>query len=79
MTLQEVQQPVQLPPQEQEVPVSDGKMTLFHWQIQKEAKKAEGLTPDQLCMQDSDGDTYVEMDTKTVWVVHKKSEILFQR
>lgn len=61
MAPQEVQQPVQLPPPEPEVPVSDGKMTLFHWQIQKEARKAEGLTPEQLCMQDSDGDTFLHI------------------
>lgn len=57
MGLQEVPQPVQLPAQEHDVPASGGKMTLFHWQIQQEAKKAEGLSPEQLCMQDSDGDT----------------------
>uniref|UniRef100_A0A3B3V846 NFKB inhibitor zeta n=1 Tax=Poecilia latipinna TaxID=48699 RepID=A0A3B3V846_9TELE len=59
MGLQEM--PVQLPAQEHDVPASGVKMTLFHWQIQQEAKKAEGLSPEQLCMQDSDGDTFLHI------------------
>ncbi|XP_027867145.1 NF-kappa-B inhibitor zeta isoform X4 [Xiphophorus couchianus] len=61
MGLQEVPQPVQPPAREHDVPASGGKMTLFHWQIQQEAKKAEGLSPEQVCMQDSDGDTFLHI------------------
>ncbi|MEQ2310838.1 hypothetical protein AMECASPLE_013412 [Ameca splendens] len=61
MTLQDMQQLVQLSPQEQKVSVSNGKMTLFHWQIQQESRKVEGLSVEQLCMQDSDGDTFLHI------------------
>lgn len=62
MTAQHIQHPVQRSAlQEQAAPAPEFKMTLFHWQIQQESKKAQGLTADQLNMQDSDGDTYVWM------------------
>uniref|UniRef100_A0A3Q2DIK8 NFKB inhibitor zeta n=1 Tax=Cyprinodon variegatus TaxID=28743 RepID=A0A3Q2DIK8_CYPVA len=48
-------------PAEQELPAPEGKMTLFHWQIQQESKKVEGLPASLLCTQDSDGDTYLHV------------------
>ncbi|KAK5619258.1 hypothetical protein CRENBAI_018108 [Crenichthys baileyi] len=59
MALQDMQQLVQLSPQEQKV--SNSKMTLFHWQIQQESRKVEGLSAEQLSMQDSDGDTFLHI------------------
>ncbi|XP_028256092.1 NF-kappa-B inhibitor zeta isoform X2 [Parambassis ranga] len=47
--------------QDQESPAAAGKMTLFHWQIQQEAQKAEGLSSEQLNMQDADGDTFLHI------------------
>ncbi|KAM4538293.1 NF-kappa-B inhibitor zeta isoform 2-T2 [Fundulus diaphanus] len=61
IALQEMQQPVHLLPQDKEVPVSEGKMTLFHWQIHQESKKVEGLSAELMCMQDSDGDTFLHI------------------
>lgn len=60
MTPPHIHHPFQRPAlQGQDVPPPEFKMTLFHWQIQQEAKKVEGLSADHLNMQDSDGDTYV--------------------
>uniref|UniRef100_A0A3P9JRB4 Nuclear factor of kappa light polypeptide gene enhancer in B-cells inhibitor, zeta n=1 Tax=Oryzias latipes TaxID=8090 RepID=A0A3P9JRB4_ORYLA len=42
-------------------PCAKVKMTLFHWQIQQEAKKVEGMTTEQVNMQDSDGDTFLHI------------------
>ncbi|XP_037552740.1 NF-kappa-B inhibitor zeta-like [Nematolebias whitei] len=62
MTAQHIQHPVQRPAlQGQDVPAPEFKMTLFQWQIQQEFKKAQGLTADQLNMQDSDGDTFLHI------------------
>ncbi|XP_030610155.1 NF-kappa-B inhibitor zeta [Archocentrus centrarchus] len=46
---------------EQMSPASEGKMTLFQWQIQQEARKVEGLSPELLNMQDADGDTFLHI------------------
>lgn len=53
------QQQMQNPPalQGQVAPAAEIKMTLFHWQIQQEAKRLEGVSPEQLNLQDTDGDT----------------------
>ncbi|XP_017291946.1 NF-kappa-B inhibitor zeta [Kryptolebias marmoratus] len=62
VSTQHIQPPMQCPAlQGQDVPAPDFKMTLFHWQIQQEAKKAECLTAEQLNMQDSDGDTFLHI------------------
>ena len=53
-------QQMQHPPlQEQASPMAEGKITLFHWQIQQETQKVGELSPERLNMQDADGDTYV--------------------
>lgn len=57
---QKMQRPVQLPTfQRRDALTTDVNVSLFHWQIQQEAQKVEGLSAEQLNMQDSDGDTYV--------------------
>ncbi|XP_071774303.2 NF-kappa-B inhibitor zeta [Centroberyx gerrardi] len=38
-------------------PITDGKMTFFHWQILQEANRMEGVHPEVLSLQDEDGDT----------------------
>ncbi|XP_035533710.1 NF-kappa-B inhibitor zeta [Morone saxatilis] len=45
----------------QEAPTAEVKMTLFHWQIQQEAQKLEGISPELLNMQDVDGDTFLHI------------------
>lgn len=57
---QQMQYGFEYPPlQEQRTPSPEVRMTLFQWQIQQEARKVEGMSLEQLSMQDSDGDTYV--------------------
>ncbi|GAA6227597.1 NF-kappa-B inhibitor zeta-like [Lates japonicus] len=57
------QQQMQNPPalQGQVAPAAETKMTLFHWQIQQEAKRLEGVSPEQLNLQDADGDTFLHI------------------
>uniref|UniRef100_A0A4W6DNB2 Uncharacterized protein n=1 Tax=Lates calcarifer TaxID=8187 RepID=A0A4W6DNB2_LATCA len=57
------QQQMQNPPalQGQVAPAAEIKMTLFHWQIQQEAKRLEGVSPEQLNLQDTDGDTFLHI------------------
>lgn len=60
---QQMQHSFKYPPlHEQRTPSPEGRMTLFQWQIQQEARKVEGISLEQLSMQDSDGDTYVYMN-----------------
>lgn len=40
-------------------PTAEVKLTLFHWQIQRETQRMEGVSQEKLNMQDGDGDTYV--------------------
>lgn len=40
---------------------TEGKITLFHWQIQRETQRVGEVFPEMLDMQDADGDTYVLM------------------
>ncbi|XP_026157175.1 NF-kappa-B inhibitor zeta isoform X2 [Mastacembelus armatus] len=42
-------------------PTPEVKMTLFHWQIQQETKRIEGVSPELLNMQDADGDTILHI------------------
>ncbi|KAM9334143.1 NF-kappa-B inhibitor zeta [Symphorus nematophorus] len=42
-------------------PTTEGKVTLFHWQIQQEAQKVGGVSPEMLNMQDADGDTFLHI------------------
>ncbi|XP_068447165.1 NF-kappa-B inhibitor zeta [Clinocottus analis] len=42
-------------------PPARGEMTLFHWQIQRELRRVEGVPPEQLNMQDEDGDTLLHI------------------
>ncbi|XP_062270914.1 NF-kappa-B inhibitor zeta-like [Scomber scombrus] len=42
-------------------PTSEFKMTLFQWQIQHEAQKLEGISPEIMHMQDADGDTFLHI------------------
>lgn len=58
--LQQMQHPAL---QGQESPTAKAKVTLFHWQIQQEAQRVGGVSPELLNMQDADGDTYVSMRT----------------
>ncbi|KAA8579713.1 hypothetical protein FQN60_006806 [Etheostoma spectabile] len=52
------QKHLQKPPlQGQAAPTAEGKVTLFHWQIQQETKRIEGVSPELLITQDADGDT----------------------
>ncbi|XP_031147662.1 NF-kappa-B inhibitor zeta isoform X1 [Sander lucioperca] len=46
-----------LPLQGQLAPTAEVKMTLFHWQVQREAQRIERVSPELLNMQDADGDT----------------------
>lgn len=48
-------------------PTAEGKMSLFHWQIQRETQRVGEVSPELLTMQDADGDTYVLMK-KVVFV-----------
>lgn len=60
---QQMQHSFEYPPlHEQRTPSPEGRMTLFQWQIQQESRKVEGISLEQLSMQDSDGDTYVCMN-----------------
>lgn len=52
------------PRQMQMSPTAEVKMTLFHWQVQQEAQRIEGVPPDLLNGQDTDGDTYVMIKTE---------------
>ncbi|XP_054603651.1 NF-kappa-B inhibitor zeta isoform X3 [Nothobranchius furzeri] len=62
MEVQQFHEPIQPTVlQGQDVPATERKMTLFHWQIQQESQKVEGLTVEQLNMQDSDGDTFLHI------------------
>lgn len=54
-----------LPLQGQLAPTAEVKMTLFHWQVQREAQRIERVSPELLNMQDADGDTYVLMKKVT--------------
>ncbi|XP_060888310.1 NF-kappa-B inhibitor zeta isoform X1 [Labrus mixtus] len=56
--LQQIQHP---PLQGQMAPAADVRMSLFHWQILQEVKRVGGVSPEQLNMQDSDGDTYLHI------------------
>ncbi|XP_044043940.1 NF-kappa-B inhibitor zeta [Siniperca chuatsi] len=47
--------------QGQVAPTAEVKMTLFHWQIQQEAQKVGGVSPELLNMQDVDGDTFLHI------------------
>uniref|UniRef100_A0A8C5EFG0 NF-kappa-B inhibitor zeta-like n=1 Tax=Gouania willdenowi TaxID=441366 RepID=A0A8C5EFG0_GOUWI len=47
--------------QEQNIPASSINTTLFHWQLQREWCKVEHLSPEVLCMQDADGDTFLHI------------------
>ncbi len=58
MTPQQTHHPVL---QEQVSPTAEGKITLFHWQIQQETQRVGDVSPEMLNMQDADGDTYVLM------------------
>lgn len=49
----------QQPVQGQVSPRAEAKMTLFHWQIEREERKLGGISPELLNIQDRDGDTYV--------------------
>ncbi|XP_059183930.1 NF-kappa-B inhibitor zeta-like [Centropristis striata] len=55
------QQPQRLALQGQMAPTGEVKMTLFHWQIQREMQKIGGVSPEVLAMQDADGDTYLHI------------------
>ncbi|KAM6958079.1 NF-kappa-B inhibitor zeta isoform 1-T2 [Tautogolabrus adspersus] len=56
--LQQIQHP---PLQGQMAPTADVKTSLFHWQILQEVQRVGGVSPEQLNMQDSDGDTYLHI------------------
>lgn len=59
---QQMQHSFEYPPlHEQRTPSPEGRMTLFQWQIQQEARKVEGISLEQLSMQDSDGDTFLHI------------------
>ncbi|KAF3688461.1 NF-kappa-B inhibitor zeta I-kappa-B-zeta [Channa argus] len=45
----------------QMVPTAEVKMTLFHWQVQQEAQRIQGVSLDLLNMQDADGDTFLHI------------------
>ncbi|XP_042261048.1 NF-kappa-B inhibitor zeta [Thunnus maccoyii] len=47
--------------QGQMAPTGEVKMTLFQWQIQQEAQRVEGLSPELMNMQDADGDTFLHI------------------
>nr|XP_020476180.1 NF-kappa-B inhibitor zeta-like [Monopterus albus] len=57
-TLKQMQHSVLLGPM---APTAEVKMTLFHWQIQQEAQRVEGVSPELLNMQDADGDTFLHI------------------
>ncbi|XP_076580146.1 NF-kappa-B inhibitor zeta-like [Chaetodon auriga] len=40
---------------------AEAKVTLFHWQIQQEARRLRGISPELLNMQDEDGDTFLHI------------------
>ncbi|XP_035485982.1 NF-kappa-B inhibitor zeta isoform X1 [Scophthalmus maximus] len=42
-------------------PTAEGKMSLFHWQIQRETQRVGEVSPELLTMQDADGDTYLHI------------------
>ncbi|XP_034007098.1 NF-kappa-B inhibitor zeta-like isoform X1 [Trematomus bernacchii] len=42
-------------------PADGGKLTLFHWQIQQQAQRLGGVSPELLSMQDADGDTVLHI------------------
>lgn len=44
-------------PQHPASPSAEVKLTLFHWQLQQEARRVAGLPPELLNTQDEDGDT----------------------
>ncbi|KAM9327764.1 NF-kappa-B inhibitor zeta-like isoform 1-T4 [Pholidichthys leucotaenia] len=48
-------------PQEQKAATAEVMMTLFQWQIQQEVRKVEGVSPELLVMQDTDGDTFLHI------------------
>ncbi|KAM4601909.1 NF-kappa-B inhibitor zeta isoform 2-T2 [Polymixia lowei] len=58
VTEQQIRQSV---PQRHQAPTVNGKMTLFHWQIYKEAKRLQGVTTETLNTQDEDGDTVLHI------------------
>lgn len=47
-------------------PTPQDKMTLFHWQIQREQRRLGGVSPEMLQLQDGDGDTYVLRKKKVI-------------
>ncbi|XP_063733500.1 NF-kappa-B inhibitor zeta isoform X2 [Eleginops maclovinus] len=50
------------PPQLQHpTPDAGGKLTLFHWQIQQQAQRVGGVSPELLSKQDADGDTFLHI------------------
>lgn len=57
------------PLQEPMALTSEFKMTLFQWQIQHEAQKVEGISPEIMQMQDADGDTYVFIKKVIIWML----------
>uniref|UniRef100_UPI0037E8A9A6 NF-kappa-B inhibitor zeta isoform X1 n=2 Tax=Semicossyphus pulcher TaxID=241346 RepID=UPI0037E8A9A6 len=60
---------VPVPPQQMQhpslqgqlAPTAEAKMSLFHWQIQQEAQRVGGISPELLNRQDSDGDTFLHI------------------
>ncbi|KAE8278271.1 NF-kappa-B inhibitor zeta I-kappa-B-zeta [Larimichthys crocea] len=42
-------------------PTAEVKLTLFHWQIQRETQRMEGVSQEKLNMQDGDGDTILHI------------------
>ncbi|XP_023249078.1 NF-kappa-B inhibitor zeta-like [Seriola lalandi dorsalis] len=58
ITPQQMQHPA---PQGQAAPTTEVKMSLFHWQIQQEAKRVGGVSPELLNKQDADGDTFLHI------------------
>ncbi|XP_072233592.1 NF-kappa-B inhibitor zeta [Leuresthes tenuis] len=61
-TPQQMQHPMQCAAvQAQDAPTAQVKITLFHWQIQQEARRVERLSAELLNTQDSDGDTFLHI------------------
>ncbi|XP_034533621.1 NF-kappa-B inhibitor zeta [Notolabrus celidotus] len=56
--LQQAQHP---PLQGAVAPTAEVMMSLFQWQIQQEARRVGGVSPELLNMQDSDGDTFLHI------------------
>lgn len=42
-------------------PTAEPAPTLFHWQIQRELRRLDGVAPETLYMQDADGDTFLHV------------------